>query len=778
MNSDVERVQTNGAEARAHWLALLGYFLLALLVTYPVILHFTTGVPGDLTADRDQSLWNLWWTKESLLHFTNPFHTSLLYYPYGTDLYYHTLALPLCLIGLIPQLVLGLPAAYNSVLLLGFTLSGYGAFRLILYVLRSGAGEQDAVAGPRLSRFDPRYIAAFLGGVVFAFTPYTLDALKGQPEVLSLQWMPLYAEMWMRATVGDGRWTPGVRDRGRWKFGLLAGGFLALAAYSSLYYAVYLVVFSVALVLYRLVIGIRYRSPWLVAKDMARSAAVALVVTLVLALPLAVGLVRDHNDPRLAVTADPEHRLTHSADLLSFIAPPHDHLLFGTWQNSPGVNEPALHDYVGLGYVALALALLGAFAMWRRPSTRFWAGLMALSLLLAMGPVLQVGRNNTGITLPFAMFEGLPGMDAIAKPERFVVLARLCMGVLAGWGVVWLVQNAWRVGARANKPDAGGSSAHFARPGKRVGILVVLLVVGLLVELPIHPRFMETVADLPFYQAYTGLAGQPAGGLMELPFATQQSEITGRRMLLQTVHDKPIMAGYLSRKYDSPIIDSCGAFWGFISPLDVPREDIAAPLVVNKPLDVLNFYGVRYISLYTSLSGRTDDPVGGDEVRAFQQILEQVEQPDKLIFAGDYLDIHTVKSEDLSSATASFHIGAGWYPIEQSGGKPFRWVQEGHGALCVFAPRTITGSLQLESTAFGTSRHVMLTVGAETLYIGVMPVGDYTSVQTAPRTWQVGITQVDITTPEAGQTPASLDPGSKDQRMLTVGFRAVVLNEK
>ena len=135
MNSDAERLDRKGVGGRAHWLALAGYFLLALVVTYPVILHFATGVPGDLTADRDQNLWNLWWTKESLLHFNNPFHTDLLYYPFGTDLYYHTLALPLCLIGLIPQVLFGLPAAYNTVLLVGFVLSGYGMFRLILYVL-------------------------------------------------------------------------------------------------------------------------------------------------------------------------------------------------------------------------------------------------------------------------------------------------------------------------------------------------------------------------------------------------------------------------------------------------------------------------------------------------------------------------------------------------------------------------------------------------------------------------------------------------------------------
>ncbi|MGA7731563.1 MAG: hypothetical protein WCD37_09885, partial [Chloroflexia bacterium] len=126
-----------GFGGRAHMLALLGYFLLALLVTYPVVVQFASGVPGDLVADRDQNLWNLWWVKESLFAFNNPFHTDMLYYPYGANLYYHTLALPLGLIGLIPQVLSGLPAAYNTVLLVGFTLSGYGMFRLCLFLMRN-----------------------------------------------------------------------------------------------------------------------------------------------------------------------------------------------------------------------------------------------------------------------------------------------------------------------------------------------------------------------------------------------------------------------------------------------------------------------------------------------------------------------------------------------------------------------------------------------------------------------------------------------------------------
>src|SRR5205807_7266946 len=119
---------------------------------------------------------------------------------------------------------------------------------------------------------NPRWLGAFVGGVVFAFTPYTLDALKGQPEVLSLQWMPLFVEMWLWATT-DVRGQGYERQRGAVRgqqsnsarlaqskiqnrkskitYGVLAGVFLALAAYSSLYYAVYLVLFTVALTVYR-----------------------------------------------------------------------------------------------------------------------------------------------------------------------------------------------------------------------------------------------------------------------------------------------------------------------------------------------------------------------------------------------------------------------------------------------------------------------------------------------------------------------------------------------
>ena len=726
----------------AHLFALAGFLLLAVLVTWPAVRDFATQVPGDLIADRDQNLWNLWWTREAIARPTNPFQTDLLYYPYGAPLYYHTLALPLGLIGLLPQALLGLPAAYNTVLLVAFTLGGYGAFRLALYALRGRDLGRMSLVG-----------AAFLGGLVFAFTPYTLDALKGQPEVLSLQWMPFFAEGWLRATDSARRgalW---------WTWAVGAGVFFALAAYSSLYYALYLVVFALVHLAYMGIVSARERKGAAFTSG-GQVAVVAGVIGLVIALPLLEGLWAGRDNPRLAVEADPAHRLAHSADLLSFFAPPHDHPLGDAWRDRPGVNEPPIHDYVMLGYVAFALAVLGGVVAWKRPGTPFWVGLGLVALVLAMGPRLQVARNVTGIPLPFALLDNLPGMDAIAKPERFVVLARLAMGVLAAGGAGRLLSSAGSVRARS------------WRVAGAWGLALALL----LAELPIHPRYVEPL-DTP--AGYAALASMPRAGMMELPFATQQVEVTGPRMRYQTTHHKPVMSGYLARRYDSPIIDFCSPFWGFISPIDVPSEgeDIASPLVASRPLDVLSFYDIGYVALY----GRTGNPQGGPVdaglYEAHEAMLEEV-APGPPLYADDYVRVQQVREHSLADAPASFHVGRSWYPIEQAEGEPFRWLKDGSGTMCVFAPRPVTAALVMDATSFATARTLQVSVGGQTIYSGTVQAGGFGTVRSEPVEWQAGVTEVSITAVEGGTTPRSLDPNSPDERPLSVGFKRVQLDSQ
>src|SRR6188508_3427738 len=68
---------------RIHLLVLAGYTLITFFMTLPLPLELSSKVPGG--GDAWQHIWNLWWVKDSLLHFQNPYHTDLLYYPEGVN---------------------------------------------------------------------------------------------------------------------------------------------------------------------------------------------------------------------------------------------------------------------------------------------------------------------------------------------------------------------------------------------------------------------------------------------------------------------------------------------------------------------------------------------------------------------------------------------------------------------------------------------------------------------------------------------------------------------
>jgi hypothetical protein len=352
-------------------------------------------------------------------------------------------------------------------------------------------------------------------------------------------------------------------------------------------------------------------------------------------------------------------------------------------------------------------------------------------------------------------------MDAIAKPERFVVLARLCMGILAATGVVWLA------GTLTKRGPAHATRGLNARAWSAFAVILALL----LVELPIHPRYMDP-SSVP--HGFDALAQQPQGGLMELPFATQQVDTVGMRMLYQTVHDKPIMGGYLARNYDSPIIDSCSPFWGFISPLDVPRQDIASPLIVNRLQDVLSFYGIRYLALYSKYGDPDAGSLDPGQLDALQGIVKEV-APGRPFYADDYMSLHNVTPADLAGAPPSFHVGAGWYNSEQSDGVPFRWAMDGGGTLCVFAPHKVTAPLKLEATAFAREQQIDLSAGGRQIFSGKLPAGAFTEITTGPIEWQPGVTEVRISGDKPGVSPRSLDPASTDERPLTIGLRRISL---
>ncbi len=118
-----------------HLLALAGYFLATVVFTWPLAAEITTAIPGD-SFDGWQNYWNLWWMKVALVErVTNPLFTDLLYAPTGVSLYFHTLNPFNGLVTLPIQVTAGLIPAYNAVVLLSWSLAGYGMFLLVRWFL-------------------------------------------------------------------------------------------------------------------------------------------------------------------------------------------------------------------------------------------------------------------------------------------------------------------------------------------------------------------------------------------------------------------------------------------------------------------------------------------------------------------------------------------------------------------------------------------------------------------------------------------------------------------
>ena len=515
------------SRSRRSWFILGAYFLLTLLLTWPLARHLGDAIPGD-SFDGWQNFWNLWWVKIALLEqHASPYFTNLLYHPTGVSLWFQTINIFNGLTSLPVQLVGGLFWAYNFVVLFSFTVAGFGAYLLGLDVLR----RVGVRSGPGL------HWGAFLTGVIFTFSPFHFAHLLGHMQVFSLEFIPFFVLYLLRALEGvsskDAKGRRHEKGSIRWHDALLATLFLVLAALCDWYFALYLGFFTLVVLLWLL---IRRQLRWRHLLSTALIFGLTLLVTLPLLAPMIIeSLLYDFMKP-------PAGQIVQlSGDVAGFFIPSVLHSWWGDWAaqlRAPLSASPA-ENTLYLGVVALALAFVG---IWR------WCGRLGLWLLaaftfalFALGPVLHVGGHLTSIPLPYALILKLPFVDIARTVARYDLLVMLSLGVLAGAGLAALVDALSGRGRTrmAAKKHAGNlhTSAATRTPSLVAAALVVLVLLDFLpipypVSLPDTPDFYATLA-----------ADERSGGVLNVPVNWDRPGY----LLYQTVHGKPMTAGYISR---------------------------------------------------------------------------------------------------------------------------------------------------------------------------------------------------------------------------------------
>ncbi len=427
---------------------VLGGIALAILTTWPLVLHMPSRIAPDL-GDPVRTAWEIAWVGHAMLH--DPLHLfdSNAFYPHPLSLAFSD-----SLLGYGPSAFFGSGTIaalvrYNLLFLWAWSLCFVGAW---LLARELGVGR----------------IGATVAGAAFAYAPYRVTE-AGHLHVISSGGIPLALFLLLR----------GYRRSSR---GLVLAGWLVSAWQISLGFTLGLQ-FAYMLAVLALIAVVwwwrarpnprRHSRPGILAS--LRSLPRQLVVVTCVGMAL-VGVVTIYQArPYLKVAADyPTAKRTllevenYSSGPWALLSASSENRIWGSLTSGARAHVHSKNEDVFFpGGLILVLALIGlASSIYTR---RFRIGL-ACGVVVCC--VLAFGMGLTGAGYPYRLlYNYAPGWDGVRVPGRLFTLATLLLALLAGAG-------AWQLTEIARRWARGWGSKTAGIMAATVGALLLVGVVG------------------------------------------------------------------------------------------------------------------------------------------------------------------------------------------------------------------------------------------------------------------------------------------------------------
>ena len=377
---------------------LIFYFVIFCLLTYPLILQFSTHFFAD-QGDGLQNVWNLWWVNKAVtqLH-QSPWQTSYLHYPHGISLVGHTLNPFNGLMGIGLLKFFTIVETYNFIVVFSFIAGGLTTFWLAYYLTKS-------------------YWGSLTAGFIFTFSNYHFAHAEGHLNLVSLEWLPLFVLGWYVLIT-----RPGIMvaiasalvlflvflcDYYYFFYGLLAGGLMVI------WYA------------------IQKKNLFFFRKNYLIPFIVFTLIILVTTGPLVSSLL-------LLNIKDPwwgsHPSAINSLDLLApFIPGGHWRLANLTqfyWSKLPGnIHESSVHLGVAVIFMLIYTWFKRRELRVQRPG--LWYFVLIFFGVMSLGPVLHIwGKEITYLRLPYAWCKlAFPSLKLSNCLVRTMVMVML-MGIL------------------------------------------------------------------------------------------------------------------------------------------------------------------------------------------------------------------------------------------------------------------------------------------------------------------------------------------------------------
>jgi len=634
---------------RAHLLVLLAYLGLALWLTWPAALspgrYYFTGGENifffPTTPDAPQNIWNFWWAARALSEGRSLWFADRLYYPEGVQMALQTLN-PLAVALALPvTLTAGPTAAYNLTAIVAVALTGYAGFGLA----RAFA---PGVAGP------------FLAGALLTAAPFHIAKLdSGQLNFVTMQWLVLFMLAFVQMCRVEGWWGPALAA-------LAYGAVL----YTDWYWALVGAAFAAGWAGLSLIGAARPRV--LLARFLAFGAlSVALALPLLIAASAARGdLPREPGEMWMAYT------LGYSADALGLFFPAARHPLWAVPAERFLVSVAPLSitegSYTAAGWTLLALAVPGALWYGRT----HWRLLVValLAWLLAVGPTLHVLGHDTGLPMPYRLFQTLPLLGTARRPNLFGVITITVAAVFAALALAHL-------------------RARLA-PRRFALVLAFFVALGLFELWP--PARVPNALARP--EVFARIAASEPGVVVDLPL---EQGTDSRTLIHQLVHGQPILRGYVARPPAYPTLDH-SPLPAQLAQMRVWSEDDIIALDPQALATMQCYYRLRYLVLEPAeltadqeaavlavaarLSGAAPEPWYTDaRFRAYR------------------LPLHTGRCAPF------VFPGAGWNDREVQGELVWRW-STGRSEVYLVNPEAQPRVVMLELLAEGREEGQPLTI--------------------------------------------------------------------
>ncbi|MFC7450445.1 glycosyl transferase [Rhodococcus daqingensis] len=392
--ADPARTSTTSSSARAVVGRLRGYWTgadlaaaLAFTAMAVVVLvrQWRSPTVGYLIGSgQDQRMWEWFFAvaAHSVTRLENPLGTVLQNYPHGVNLMANTamfgVSIPLAPV----TLLFGPTATWTLVLTAGLAGTAFAWYWLLSrYAVRSRA-------------------AAAVGGAFCGFAPGMISHANGHPNFVALALLPLILGCVIRLSRGAG-------IRATVTLGLLVAAQILLGEEPLLICAMSFAVFTVAYFAFRpRLFRAAVRSAW---RPLLLAAAIALAIT-------AIPLWWQFFGPQSYRVIDHGAMGNDLKALLQFPA----QSLGGITNPGQDVSIGATEENAYFGWPLLALVAAASAWLWRVPLARAAAVTVLVMGVLSLGSELTIGRNRTGITLPWAWFEHVPLLESVLE-TRFAM---------------------------------------------------------------------------------------------------------------------------------------------------------------------------------------------------------------------------------------------------------------------------------------------------------------------------------------------------------------------